>query len=126
MVRRIRAAGAARGRDKQDRLATGQELRDSERDFIGASGRQRLKAHLRAAGNRSSPFPPAPSLTMMLPSSAQLAPPKLATSPSGTTAPPSTETLLTLTPTAKPTHCPSGEKNGRAAFCVPGSSVALD
>lgn len=68
-----------------------------------------------------------PSLTRRLPSSPQCAPPTCCpeTSPIVTTAPPSTAILFSLLPAAKATHCPSGEKNGTVAPCVPGSSVAV-
>ena len=80
------------------------------------------------AGRRINPRFPKASLTRTPLSSPQCAPETWvpATSPIATAAPPSTETLLSLVPATKPTHCPSGEKSGTAAPCVPGSSVAVD
>ena len=61
----------------------------------------------------------------MLPSSPHAPPAKIPASPSGTTAPPSTEILLNLVVDKNPTHWLSGEKNGQEAPSVPGSSVAF-
>src|SRR5450631_862151 len=69
--------------------------------------------------------PMLPSAAMMLPSSPQL-PPRPPTEPHKVIAePPSTEIFLRLDPLKKATHCPSGEKKGSYAPCVPASSVAL-
>src|SRR5450759_2902253 len=78
-----------------------------------------------ADGIRDRP-PPMPSAAMMLPSSPQLPPPLLPLASHKVIAePPSTEIFCNFPTEKKATHCPSGEKKGADAPCVPKSSVAL-
>ena len=63
------------------------------------------------------------SAAMILPSSPQLPPKPLGASDSVTAAPPSTAIFLSLPSAKNPIQSPAGEKNGNAAFSVPGSGV---
>ena len=65
------------------------------------------------------------SAAMMLPSSPQLPPRALGASHKVIAEPPSTEIFCSFPDEKKATHCPSGEKKGAYAPCVPASSVAL-
>ena len=77
------------------------------------------------AGMRDSG--PQPVDAMMLPSSPQLPPnPRELVLPhSSVAAPLCAEIFFNFVEVKKAIHCPSGEKNGAIASCVPGSSVAL-
>src|ERR1700690_2908035 len=65
------------------------------------------------------------SAAMMLPSWPQLPPTKLGASHKAIAEPPSTDIFLSFPCAKNATHCPSGEKKGENASCVPVSSVAL-
>ena len=60
----------------------------------------------------------------MIPWLLQLPPKGFTASPSVTAAPPLTETFFSFPPAKKPTHWPSGEKNGALAPSVPGIGLA--
>src|SRR5580704_18227950 len=77
-----------------------------------------------AEGIRDKPTPLL-SAAMMLPSSPQLPPSPVEASHKVIAEPPSTEILCSFPGEKKPTHCPSREKKGPHAPCVPASSVAL-
>src|ERR1019366_7438325 len=77
-----------------------------------------------AKGIRDKP-PMLLSDAMMLPSSPQLPPLGWVALHKVIAEPPSTEIFFRLPSVKKATHCPSGEKKGADAPCVPASSVAL-
>src|SRR5579862_3166479 len=77
-----------------------------------------------AEGIRDRP-PPIVRAAMMLPSSPQPPPRKLGAIHKAIADPPSTEIFCNFPDAEKPTHCPSGEKKGPYAPCVPASSIAL-
>src|ERR1017187_9568866 len=77
-----------------------------------------------AEGIRDKP-PVLASAAMMLPSSPQLPPSPRDALHKVIAEPPSTEIFCSFPDVKKATHCPSGEKKGAYAPCVPTSSVAL-
>ncbi len=64
-------------------------------------------------------------VTRIIPFGPHAAPMGSGTDASRTDGPPATGTLYNSAPTKKPTHWPSGEKNGEYAPSVPGIGVAV-
>src|SRR5580693_3371318 len=77
-----------------------------------------------AEGIRDRP-PARPSAAIMVPSSPQLPPTPLLALHKVIAEPPSTEIFCSFPGEKNATHCPSGEKKGSYAPCVPASSMVL-